>query len=220
MAEVSVVLGTIDRRDLLVECLAAVRMAAGALPYEIVVCDGGSTDGTLELLRMQPDVLLIEHGERRGAVKAYNDCFKKATGRYVAWINDDLILAPGTLPAAVEMLESDAGLGLVGIPYTNPGSKARCLSTVPVGGKAMPYAWFGMVRKADCEWFGWFSEHFYHCAGDVWLAVQIQRMGLAVRPLEGYVARHEALPNPYRKGQPLESVVEADMRKFYELVAL
>jgi glycosyltransferase involved in cell wall biosynthesis len=73
MIEVSVVSGTFNRLVMLQKMVYSVRQSTAGLSYEIVLCDGGSTDGTLAWIKQQPDIRLIEHGELRGAIAAFND---------------------------------------------------------------------------------------------------------------------------------------------------
>ena len=65
--------------------------------YEIIIADGGSTDGTLEYLRGLDSIKLIEQGRLIGVVKAVNDCLKMANGDYVFTANDDFVLFPDIL---------------------------------------------------------------------------------------------------------------------------
>ena len=60
---VAVILGTYNRKQHLERALASVRSAVGSLPYEIVVVDGGSTDGSREWLAGEADVVLIGASE-------------------------------------------------------------------------------------------------------------------------------------------------------------
>lgn len=67
--------------------------------YEIIVCDDGSTDKTVELLKEYektcPQLKIITHEENRGASESYNRCIAEATGDYVAIIDsDDQYLPP------------------------------------------------------------------------------------------------------------------------------
>lgn len=196
MPEISVVSGSFNRLPMLQACLDSVRKAVNGLSYEIIIVDGGSTDGTLEYLKEQPDVKLIEHGELRGPVAAYNDGFKVARGRYVAYINDDLELAPGTLDAACNLLKRDVGIGIVSIPYSNPGGAASQPITT-VRGVRYPFASFGVVRRFLGERAGWF-DGFYHFYGDCYLCVKIQQMGYGLVWLPGYVAKHHNADNSVR----------------------
>ena len=41
-------------------------------PYELIVMDNGSTDGTVDWLKAQPDVRLIENAENHGFPAAVN----------------------------------------------------------------------------------------------------------------------------------------------------
>jgi len=61
-------------------CVRSVRHALQGRDYEHIVCDGGSTDGTLEYLRQQPDIRLIP-GPDRGMYDALNKGMAAARGR-------------------------------------------------------------------------------------------------------------------------------------------
>ena len=65
--DVSVLLVSWNTRSLTEACLASLpgSIAAG-LRYEVIAVDNGSTDGSVELLRGLPDVILIENGRTAG----------------------------------------------------------------------------------------------------------------------------------------------------------
>jgi len=69
-------------------CVRSVRHACAGLPYEHIVCDGGSTDGTLDFLRNQTDIRLIS-GPDRGMYDALNKGLAAARGRLVGHLNVD-----------------------------------------------------------------------------------------------------------------------------------
>jgi GT2 family glycosyltransferase len=64
------------------------------IPYEVVLVDGGSTDGTIEWAKAQPDVKLIEDGKLVGAISAFTRGAFAASGKYVLLANDDITFGP------------------------------------------------------------------------------------------------------------------------------
>jgi len=83
-------------------------------PYEIVVADGGSTDGTLEYLRNLDNINLIEQGKLTGAIKAYNETFQKAKGDYILGFNDDMVIFPEVLVNSCKLMDNDEQIGIIG----------------------------------------------------------------------------------------------------------
>ena len=60
---------------------------------EVVVQDGGSTDGTLEIIKKYP--VILESKKDNGQLDALNKGFKKATGDILTFINADDCYAAG-----------------------------------------------------------------------------------------------------------------------------
>jgi glycosyltransferase involved in cell wall biosynthesis/GT2 family glycosyltransferase len=71
---------------------------------EHVVIDGGSTDGTVELLKTTRGVRWVSEPDR-GQVDAINKGFALATGEVLAWLNSDDTLRPDAVRIAVEELQ-------------------------------------------------------------------------------------------------------------------
>jgi glycosyltransferase involved in cell wall biosynthesis len=96
----SVIVPTLNRREMLLTALASIR-AQGWPEVEIVVVDGGSTDGTLEELESFHDVCLIS-GADRGVYDAFNTGLDNASGDVVGILNSDDWYEPGTFKAVAD----------------------------------------------------------------------------------------------------------------------
>ncbi len=92
------------------ETLAAVRDQD--YPHiEHVVIDGGSTDGSVDILRTAENLRWISEPDR-GQVHALNKGFAMASGEILAWLNSDDTFYPDTVSAAIRALE-ESGADLV-----------------------------------------------------------------------------------------------------------
>jgi glycosyltransferase involved in cell wall biosynthesis len=81
---------------------------------ELIVIDGGSTDGTFEVLeRYRKYIAYFHAGPDNGQSDALNHGFSKATGEIVAWMNSDDVYLPGAIHAAVEAFEAAPSASVV-----------------------------------------------------------------------------------------------------------
>ncbi|HEV7667835.1 MAG TPA: glycosyltransferase family 2 protein [Thermoanaerobaculia bacterium] len=102
--EFSVVVPTFNRMDVLPEVLAALDAQVGAPPFEVVVVDDGSTDGTPGFLADRTAAgtgVPFRHlrQENRGPAAARNAGVEAAAAPWVAFLGDDTVPAPGWLAA-------------------------------------------------------------------------------------------------------------------------
>lgn len=84
---------------------------------ELVVADGGSTDGTLRRLETLLDVYgtrlrWVSEGDK-GPANAVNKALGMARGRLIGWLNSDDLYAPGAVSAAAQHFADNAGTLLV-----------------------------------------------------------------------------------------------------------
>ena len=107
---VSVVTPSLNQGDYLREAIESVR-AQTYEPVEHVVVDGGSTDGTLEILREHEQVRWVSEPDR-GQSHALNKGFAAARGEILGWLNADDHYLPDAVEQGVTALE-ETGAGLV-----------------------------------------------------------------------------------------------------------
>jgi glycosyltransferase involved in cell wall biosynthesis len=90
---------------------------------EYLVFDGGSTDGSVEILQRYDDQIAYWESEPdRGQSHAVNKGFERATGEIVGWINSDDYYLPGALATAAAAFEAnpDAEWVCGACRYLNP----------------------------------------------------------------------------------------------------
>ncbi len=81
---------------------------------EYVIVDGGSTDGSLEIIRKYERHLAWWVSEPdRGQSDALNKGFKRLKADLVAWINADDYYVPGVFEKASRIFEENTGAGLI-----------------------------------------------------------------------------------------------------------
>lgn len=97
---VSIVMPALNARATIGRSLDSIRSQARD-DVEVVVVDGGSDDGTLDVLRGRSDVRWISKPDR-GLSDAYNKGAALATGRVLGWLNADDTYLPGALDLVVE----------------------------------------------------------------------------------------------------------------------
>ena len=110
-------------------CLASLQRSAGALPFEVIVVDNASSDGTPEWLagcaeRQLMPLTVVANRHNAGFAAGNNQAAARARGDVVVFLNNDCVVVPGWLERLVGHLDGDGALGLVG-PVTNSGGNAE-----------------------------------------------------------------------------------------------
>jgi len=113
---VSVIVPTLNRKELLESCLKSLyKMNYPMSNLEVIVVDGGSTDGTMQMFHNDfPDVRFIVE-KRRGRSVARNIGWKYAKGQIVAYTDDDCVVDENWLKILVSGFDSKE-IGAVGGP--------------------------------------------------------------------------------------------------------
>lgn len=98
------------------------------VPYEVIVIDDASTDGTPELCRSY-DLKLIQLDENAGPAKARNVGIKAASGSIILFVDSDVLFGPNTIRRMLDKMEADpelAGVGTISSPTPlNPNFYSR-----------------------------------------------------------------------------------------------
>ena len=69
--------------------------------FEHIVCDGGSSDGTVNVLKKYPHLKWVSEPDR-GQSHALNKAINMAQGEYIFWLNSDDEMLPGALKDVAE----------------------------------------------------------------------------------------------------------------------
>ena len=197
---VSIVIPTFNRLEGLKRGIDEIRHNVTS-PNEVIVIDGGSTDGTREWLATREDLRIILESRREGAVKAFNKGFRAATGGYVMWLNDDAYPLPGSVEAAIAMIERPDlnDVGMVAF-YHNWHNEHNVLDRVEHEGqtyelchvRGYPYANFGLIRRSLLERIGFADERYYFFGFDPDLSLKVQLgEGLQVIGCREALIRHD-----------------------------
>lgn len=100
---ISIITPTLNRAETLETAIQSV-YAQGIDNLEYIIMDGGSTDGTCELVTRYTQIRFYSEPDE-GLYDALNKGIHLAKGRYIGWLNSDDLYPPGALIAALKALE-------------------------------------------------------------------------------------------------------------------
>lgn len=112
--DLSVVILNYNTRELTRTCLDTVFASAlGSYTMEVIVCDNGSSDGSVEMIRTEfPRVILIENRKNLGFAAGNNPGIRRAKGRYVLLLNTDTEVPKDTLRVMLRYMDDHPEVGV------------------------------------------------------------------------------------------------------------
>lgn len=201
---ISIVLGSYNRINFIKLTIQTIRQEfqGNIIPHEIIVIDGGSTDGTIPWLIKQKDIItIVQHNRgmwnnqpipRRSWGYFINLGFKIAQGKYVCMLSDDCLVIPGAIINGYEFFNKTLSSGI------KVGAVAFFWRDWPLMSSYAVHTHFGMInvnhglflRSALVE-AGYADEDtysFYY--GDVDLTSQLMRLGYRIIPCNSAFIEH------------------------------
>lgn len=191
----SVVLGSYNRKKFLQLLIPGIRAELEKIDgaTEIIIVDGGSTDGTLKWLSQQKDIItIIQHNRGQWQEKPIvrkswgyfmNLAFKAAQGKYVCMLSDDCLIAPNAIVNAYHFFEEKLNTGLkaggVAFYFRDLPDEKRFYVNYTIDKTLMIN--HGLFLKKALEEVGYIDEDtfsFYHADDD--LALKLKKAGYQI----------------------------------------
>lgn len=200
----SVVIVSYESADALRRSLPPLAGESGELRPgdELIVCDNGSSDGTVALIReLAPGASVIEAGANLGFAAGCNRAAAEATGELLLLLNPDNVVAPGFRDAielpllegrdwgAWQGLVTDEGgaaintmgnvVHFTGISWAGGAGKPRAKAPAAPAEIASPSGACLAIRRELWEQLGGFSEPYFLYHEDTDLGLRVRLAGFA-----------------------------------------
>jgi GT2 family glycosyltransferase len=102
-------------------------------PFEVILVDNASSDGSLEYVAGSfPQVKIIKNTSNLGFAKAQNMGIKSSSGKFFLMLNPDMTVMPGAINKLLNFMKDHPLAGVVGGKVLNPDG------TIQFSGKKFP----------------------------------------------------------------------------------
>lgn len=114
--DVSVIMINYNTFDLTKDALESIFTHTKELRYEIILIDNASPDGSGERLRdlFGDKIVYLQSGANLGTSKAFNLGLKQSKGKYILWLNTDILIKENFIKKLYDYMESDPNCGVCG----------------------------------------------------------------------------------------------------------
>lgn len=154
--KLSIVIVNYNTKYFLIECLNSIYRTVKKIPFEILVIDNASFDGSEEIIpQIFPEINFIPNSENLGYSRANNQALKKAKGEFILLLNPDTVLTDKAIETMISFMEKNPLVGVIG-PYLINGQRKTQLSynlssfLFPATDQIIDYLYdrLAMVKKA------------------------------------------------------------------------
>jgi GT2 family glycosyltransferase/glycosyltransferase involved in cell wall biosynthesis len=137
---VSILISTFNKAEYLYQCLETI-LAHTDIAFEVIIVDDGSSEATLpQFLAKLVNVQTVRNEKNLGFIKSCNKGAQLARGRYILFLNNDVMATPRWLAALVETIERYPQCGAVGGKLVRPdGTLQEAGSIIWQDGSALGY---------------------------------------------------------------------------------
>lgn len=203
---VSVIILSYNTKALLKSCLTSLYRHIKSITFEVIVVDNASSDQSVEMVKNNfPKVRIIENKQNFGFSKGSNIGATKAKGKFLLFLNSDIELLNDNFDQAIERLEKDKTVGIIGGSLLNrEGTQQRSFGnfynllnvavmlfggdkTEMLGRKvdaAKKVEWvsgaFFLIKKDLFDKINGLDEHFFMYVEDMELCYRIKKQGYMV----------------------------------------
>src|SRR4030042_3927679 len=133
MIDVDIIIVSWNTKPYLLRCLESIFQKRERVPWEVVVVENGSQDGSGNAVKeMFPSVRLIENDRNMEFYKAANHGLIKSSGRYALLINPDTEVKEGVIGQLVSFMDGHPKAGGAGVQLLHSdGSKQNSIANFP-----------------------------------------------------------------------------------------
>ncbi len=120
-ALVSIIIPVFNKVEFTKQCIENLALNTAYKPYEVIIIDNSSSDGTGEFLEsLEGDVKIITNDTNFGFARSNNQGAKVAKGKYLMFLNNDTIPQPGWLDNMVKIMKERPDVAVVGSKLIYP----------------------------------------------------------------------------------------------------
>jgi GT2 family glycosyltransferase len=140
--DVTVVIITYNTLSLTRECIASVYEKTGKNHFEMIVVDNASTDGSRQVLpHLGYDrYRYVFNSVNKGFSRANNQAARMARGKYLFFMNSDMVFVNDVVGELTAHMQTHAGTGIAGPMFLNPDGSLQ------VSCRNFPGIWFGILK--------------------------------------------------------------------------
>ena len=121
----SIVIPVYNHLDQTLRCLESLLTYGQATPFEVIVVDDSSTDGTPAALERIQCIRVVTNHVNRGYAAACNKGLEAVRAEYAVLLNNDTVVGPGCIDALVATADADPTVGVVGARLIYPDGKLQ-----------------------------------------------------------------------------------------------
>lgn len=239
---VSIVIPVFNKVQYTQACLESIARHSGdAIPFEVIIVDNASSDGTLEYLHsVGGDLLVWRNEENLGFARATNQGAMLARGEYLVFLNNDTEVQAGWLQALIAELDDHPDTGAAGARLLYPDGSIQHAG-VAIGRDLIPYHLYRRlpaghpavtqrrtfpvvtaacmaVRRTEFYALGLLDEGFVNGHEDVDLCLRYRQLGKNVVYRPDCVAVHHESVSDGRLDQRDQNVKRIFRKWRYDLV--